>query len=1275
MKIFFVASCSSFLFFSANSSAQKISQHQPLEYKSSSVLETRIDGCQVSDTTVEADSITVGDYLAFLKTQPTQKEQDDFYDDAMGSQILRTSEAGQYHYIIAEGVNVDDLMLALTPFDVRSYDNWIENETLSKNRSGMRSASPLMMFGENEASPEHKSTLSEEIRENNLRNRTGADDENSSSIVARSSLLSGAKEDDTPTYSSRANDSMTLYSQPLQPPSVTANRKIADLGKMQHQVSIYLQEESARLKAQRAEQKTPTRAQQSKALKAAQEKKCLDDVALFLEQAIKAKTPDRTLTEKTTLSPVSENNNLPFVSTPEREKKSDQNDILADAIANEGVSPAIARAVGKARPSIRNVASTPLSKAVQKAQSVLSKLCDHERKQKPTFTTSGSEKLNPVNLWKRVAEETQQLSGEENQANDKLKSVKTSRPTKTDQIWNKASVAALKASKKIEKLIEAKASGNQSLVDQLSKVVAIHQHAFELFINAAKAHTIGTTEKIKEGDSWFYAGTGIVTAAKQIEKIIEAKATGNPALAAQLYEIAHEHQNSSELYTKAAEARSIGTKQKINEALSWHQAGSGSSLAAHQLEEKMVVIANHHPELIDQCDEIISENQLASQLCVKAAEAYMVGTSTKMNEANHWYQAGLSLFSAVAQRANAIDIPKLAAQSNKLARKLQQRVDRYVKKAEAIMEERNSDELRAQIEQLKSLSSQSQRISGTALDQEKIFWSKSCERLKEAIKNLENAMTTTSSKNVMFLKEAAAQHQKAAEQSRKAAEASAQGNTEQQNRFNNTGNLFFARAQHMNCLAKMNEATESGNTDLAQQWRDVVLLRQVSGEFAATALQANSAGQTKESDYLATASWSAACAAAKSEQAIEAHQAGNASVASLLKQVALQYERSIDPIARAAKAEAQGKGNAARVFSSAWFHFYNAADQLCNAIEEDQNRKPILALLRRNAAKLHQCSVDSLMKEVKARIAGKKFEGSSWLATRIAASSAAHQISKVIELKTTTNNKKEAAQQNEAAYMNQQAVTFHTKAAELHSLETAAARDEGSSWDHAGITIFRAAGQKIKAITAKFLNNEKLATQWNETRLVNQRASDFYVKAATAKSAGTNKSEKESFSWHCAGKAELDAGEQLSKAIEARINGNELLAVELNQSAKINQAAAQHYANAAKAYFMARKISEGSGSYEAVGERRHAIELKINEAYSWYNAGLSMVNSADDMSRATEASIRGDQKMASNRNLAIRESQLNTELYVKAAEAYARGNEEQGNNYKIAADSAGSWSL
>ena len=1168
-----------------------------------------------------------------------------------------------------------DLMLALTPFDVRSYDNWIENETLSKNGSGMLSSSPLMMFGEGDASSENKSTLSEKTRENYLRNRTGAADGNSSSTVARGSLLSGAKEDDAPTYSSPANHAITLYNQPVQPPSVTANPKIAELGEMQHQVSIYLQEESARLKAQRAEQKTPPRAQQSEALKAAQEKKCFDDVALFLEKAIKEKTPERKLAKKVTSDPVIGDNNPPLLFTPEREKKHDQNDILADAIANEEVSPAIAQAVGRTRSSMRSLPSTPLSKAVRKAQSILSKLCDNEREQKQTFVASTGEKFNPVNLWKRVAEQTQQLSGEENQVNDKLKSVETSRPTKTDKSWNKASAAALKAAKKIEKLIEAKASANQVLVDQLSKVVAMHQHAFELFINAAKAHTIGTTQKIKEGNSWFYAGTGIVMAATQIEKIIEAKASGNQALATELYEIAHEHQNSSELYTKAAEARSIGTKQKINEALSWHKAASGSSLAANQLEEKIVVIAHHHPELVDQCDEIINENQLASQLCIKAAEAYMVGTPKKIKEANNWYQAGVSLFSAVAQRSNVIEISGLTAQSNKLAQKLQQRADRYVKKAEAIMGEKNSDELRAQIEQLKSLSSQSQRMADATLDQEKIFWSQSYDRLNKAIKNLENAIITTSSKNVMFLKEAAVEDQKAAEQSRKAAKASAQGNVEQQNRFNNAGNLFVARAQHMSSLAKMNEAIKNGKTDLVQQWRDVVLLRQVSGEFAARALQANSAGQTKESDYLATASWSTACAAAQSEKAIEAYQAGNASAASLLKHVALQYERSIDPIVRAAKAEADGKENVVRVFSSAWFHFYNAAEQLCKAIEEDQNRKPILALLRRNVAKLHQCSVDSLLKEVKARIAGKKFEGSSWLATRIAASSAAHQISKAIELKTTTNNKNEAAQQNEAAYMNQQAVNFHTKAAELHSIETAAARDEGSNWDHAGISIFRAAEQKMKAITAKFLNNETLAAQWNETRRANQRASEFYVKAATAKSAGTNKSEKESYSWHCAGKAELDAGEQLAKAIEARANGNELLAVELNQAAEINQAAAQHYANAATAYFMARKIGEGSGYYETVEERRNAIELKINEAYSWYNAGLSVVSSADHMSKVTEASIRGDQKMAPDRNLVIRESQLNAELYVKAAEAYARGNEDQGNNFKKAADSAVSWSL
>ena len=94
---------------------------------------------QHATSSQQADSITVGEYIVFLRAN-NSKDFDGIYSDALESQIVWTSEAGQDNYEIAAGVNDDDLMLGLTSFEVAAYSEWSGTDLKAK-------ASPLMMFG------------------------------------------------------------------------------------------------------------------------------------------------------------------------------------------------------------------------------------------------------------------------------------------------------------------------------------------------------------------------------------------------------------------------------------------------------------------------------------------------------------------------------------------------------------------------------------------------------------------------------------------------------------------------------------------------------------------------------------------------------------------------------------------------------------------------------------------------------------------------------------------------------------------------------------------------------------------------------------------------------------------------------------------------------------------------------------------------------------------------------------------------------------------------
>ncbi len=99
---------------------------------------------------VEADFITVREYLVFLRANTSQKNADELYYDALENQIVRTSEEGQDGYEIAPGVNDNDLMLGLTSSEMKAYFNWTGTSVEAK-------VSPLMMFGGDIEEPEKKS--------------------------------------------------------------------------------------------------------------------------------------------------------------------------------------------------------------------------------------------------------------------------------------------------------------------------------------------------------------------------------------------------------------------------------------------------------------------------------------------------------------------------------------------------------------------------------------------------------------------------------------------------------------------------------------------------------------------------------------------------------------------------------------------------------------------------------------------------------------------------------------------------------------------------------------------------------------------------------------------------------------------------------------------------------------------------------------------------------------------------------------------------------------
>ena len=333
---------------------------------------------------------------------------------------------------------------------------------------------------------------------------------------------------------------------------------------------------------------------------------------------------------------------------------------------------------------------------------------------------------------------------------------------------------------------------------------------------------------------------------------------------------------------------------------------------------------------------------------------------------------------------------------------------------------------------------------------------------------------------------AAALNQQSIEPYTQAARAYAAKEIEEGNSWDNAGNGFTQAAEK---LGEAIEAETAGKSAIAQKWRDAVALNQQSIEpftQAARACKLQSAyAYRNENIYLNMAGNGFTQAAEKLGKAIKAEVAEKPAEAQKWSEAATLQRRSIhcftqaSPYVRRRPCVGESLFNAGK-------GFYNAAEQLGNAIDAEAAGKSAIAQKWRDAAVLNQQSVELYNQAIRAyegtadiklfeeayisnpNAANKMNEGTSWDNAGDGFRYAAEKLGKAID-KEVAGKSVEAQKYRDAAVQYQRSSESFTAAARAY---------EGATWLNGGKKKgerFDAEGRTIKQEAVRLV---RLAEGW-----------------------------------------------------------------------------------------------------------------------------------------------------------------------------------------------------
>ncbi|OHE77364.1 MAG: hypothetical protein A3F67_05360 [Verrucomicrobia bacterium RIFCSPHIGHO2_12_FULL_41_10] len=463
------------------------------------------------------------------------------------------------------------------------------------------------------------------------------------------------------------------------------------------------------------------------------------------------------------------------------------------------------------------------------------------------------------------------------------------------------------------------------------------------------------------------------------------------------------------------------------------------------------------------------------------------------------------------------------------------------------------------------------------------------------------------------------------------------------------------------------EAEVRGEAQLAAEYNEVEVEMERAADIYETAAQAYRAGKSNEGDSWDGAALTTQTSAETKIKAIKTNVKGEVQLAEEYSEVAVEMTRAAGIYEKAAQAYAAGETNE----GGSWYYLGLAI----------------------------QTSAETKIKAIKANVKGEVQLAEKYSEVAVEMTRAIGIYKKAMQayVEAKANEKAQLAAEYSGVVDEMTHVAdIYEKAAQAYR---AGKSNEGDSWYNLGFAIKKGAETTIKAIEAAANGNAQLAAEYNAATVEIARAVNIYEKAAQAYAAGKT---NEGDSWNDAGLA-IQASEGMTiKASEAKANGKGQLAAEYSVVAAEMARAVNIYEKAAQAHATG-KTNEGD-SWDGAGcavktsaeMKIKAIELEVdwedqpygataidiaravdiyekaaqayaagktNEGDNWYNEGIAIQRRVETKIKAIEAKANGEAQLAAEYNAAVVEMARAVNIYEKAAQAYAAGTTNEGDSW------------
>ncbi|HLB34292.1 MAG TPA: hypothetical protein VJK54_08675, partial [Chthoniobacterales bacterium] len=677
--------------------------------------------------------------------------------------------------------------------------------------------------------------------------------------------------------------------------------------------------------------------------------------------------------------------------------------------------------------------------------------------------------------------------------------------------WKSAGECLRTSVASMMKAMKARNSENIPLAEYCASEAEKLEQAAELMVEGAQAYAAGNREV---GCDWHLAGDCIQKSTKIMRQSREAADAENAVLA-ESYAI--EAEKLEEAATLCIQGAHADLAKKIEEGKSWGLAGLNIRLSSGTMIKAIKARVSGRESLAKNYEIEAKKWEQAAELMKKAAQTYAAGKAAE----------GSCLFWAGEYISNSAEIMIKAMEAQNSELSAQELL--FTSSSDTTRLFRGSVEYEYRLlERAAEFMIRGAQAYAAEKELEGKSWELAGSYTNERLEIMTKAAQAHATRNVSLVES----YTEVAKELEKATEFMVQGAEAYAAKKETAGQDWYSAGQYMKgsaeTMIKGIGASISGKVILGKSYTAEAKKLEQAAELMKRAAHANAAEKEVEESMLVWAGHLTQESAGTMIKAIEAREAGNASLGERYTLEAKKSERAAELMKQGI--QAYGEGTQEKIATS-WYwagHYTQvSAETMLKGIEASISRKGLLEKNYTTEAKKSEQAAKLMKKAAKAYAAGNEREGSMWERTGELTQTSAKTMIKAIQARVGENISLAESYATEAKKL-EQAAELTIQIAQTYVAEK---KFEGNIWYQAQY-IQASAEMMLQAIKMRTSGDSSLADSYTAEAKKLEEAATLMKKAVQAYAAGR---ELEGNSWSFASQYMQESAKIMLQAIETRI--------------------------------------------------------------------------------------------------------------------------------------------